>query len=136
MKKPWDVKQLNPGDSIPVKHWNWTEQAGFEGLLRFELDERKNVSGTFHYSFPVFTPEQMPKSNLWQVRLCSDAQCDIQLLNVPVPGFFFGEEPAEQLEESEVEILLGGRARRCGVSPWAWLPFALNFAWLFTPWPD
>eukprot|EP00913_Durusdinium_trenchii_P032182 g30134.t1 len=125
VRRPKDVQRLKRDDYVPVTEWNWTDILPRQ--LWFGLDMTKNVTGTFHYSFPALTPSEeqgMPYDNLWQVKLCSDSpMCSSQLLSIPIPGFFFGEdihhdEPAEDLSEEAQEMLTGGWAIRSTLPFW------------------
>lgn len=95
--RPDDCQMLAAsGAKVPVTGWNWT--VAMPDRLWFGLDPRKNVSGRFFYSFPVTLPSAetgMPYENLWQVKFCADSPyCNVEILNVPIPGFFFGEKPS------------------------------------------
>lgn len=111
IRKPTDVIPLDPSSELAINEWNWT------GLIPqgvwFGLDLSKNVSGRFHYSIPVLLPGegQMPFNNLWRVRLCADSPfCEKELLVVPIPGFFFGEQPTHELSQDAYDALMGGGA--------------------------
>lgn len=114
VRRPKDVQRLKRDDAVAVTEWNWTDILPRQ--LWFGLDMSKNVTGTFHYAFPALTPSDppgMPYDNLWQVKLCTDSpMCSTNLLSIPIPGFFFGEEPAEELSEEAQAMLTGGWAHR------------------------
>jgi len=114
VRRPKDVQRLKSEDYVAVTEWNWTDILPRQ--LWFGLDPNQNVTGTFHYAFPALTPPDppgMPYDNLWQVRLCTDSPlCSTNLLSIPIPGFFFGEEPLEELSEEAQGMLTGGWAIR------------------------
>eukprot|EP00439_Symbiodinium_sp_Y106_P009472 s223_g1.t1 len=106
VRRPADVRRLRRNDFVAVTEWNWTDI--FPQQLWFGLDTDQNVSGTFHYAFPALTPTKMPVDNLWQVKLCTDSPfCTTNLLTIPIPGFFFGQDPDEPLSEEAQGMLQG-----------------------------
>lgn len=142
LRKPSDCVQLAQGDDIvPITLWNWTTL--IPRSLWFGIDPLVNVSGKFHYSFPVLTPPEdvgMPPNNLWEVKFCGDSPyCSTMILSVPIPGFAYGESPAFDLDLSALQRLAGLAHRR-------WSPsFSLHFVLFFValrascsppPWPS
>ncbi|CAE7200134.1 unnamed protein product [Symbiodinium sp. CCMP2592] len=125
VRRPADVRRLRRNDFVAVTEWNWTDI--FPQQLWFGLDTDQNVSGTFHYAFPALTPTRMPVDNLWQVKLCTDSPfCTTNLLTIPIPGFFFGQDPDEPLSEEAQEMLQGSWALRSSLPSWSllWLLMA------------
>eukprot|EP00927_Polykrikos_kofoidii_P032633 TRINITY_DN27739_c0_g1_i1.p1 TRINITY_DN27739_c0_g1~~TRINITY_DN27739_c0_g1_i1.p1 ORF type:complete len:2646 (-),score=257.87 TRINITY_DN27739_c0_g1_i1:120-7187(-) len=125
LRRPKDAQRLVHHNFVPVTSWNWT--GDMPRQLWFGVDREKNVSGTFHYAFPVLTPGSdvgMPENNLWQVKLCADSPyCNRQILNVPIPGFSFGERPSFVLDLDAAVGSTGGSPRRAGSLVWFWLPW-------------
>lgn len=126
VRRPRDVVPLTRNSPLAITVWNWT--GTMPRGLWFGLDESKNVTGVFNYAFPVFLPGagELPYDNLWSVKLCADSPfCETQLLEVPMPGFFFGEEPDYELSEEAFSALMGSNARRRGAlrlgAAWLWL---------------
>lgn len=132
IRRPSDVKQLiDPSLGVPIMNWSWSNI--LPRHLWFSLDENEpNFTAKFHYGWPVMTPTKevgMPTNNLWQVMLCGDQPyCDTLVLDVPIPGFFFGELPDFDLSEEEVARLTGSFGIR---SQPTWLLTAGLVAWLF-----
>mmetsp|Transcript_30231 Transcript_30231/g.100108 ORF Transcript_30231/g.100108 Transcript_30231/m.100108 type:complete len:362 (+) Transcript_30231:4601-5686(+) len=129
VRRPRDVTHLAPSSSLGITVWNWT--GTMPRGLWFGLDEKRNVTGKFHYAFPVLLPGEgeMPYNNLWSVKLCADSPfCKTELLEVPLPGFFFGEEPDYDLSQEAFDALMGNHGPRC-TQPlalcWFWLPWLL-----------
>jgi hypothetical protein len=95
-----DALQLASPPIVPITEWNWTQTMA--DRLWFGLDMTKNVSGKFHHSFPVMMPTSevgMPFENLWEIKFCGDSPyCINMILNVPIPGFFFGQRPPFELD--------------------------------------
>ncbi|CAE8626840.1 unnamed protein product [Polarella glacialis] len=116
IRRPKDVTSLTGSGAVAISEWNWTSANGMTRSLWFGLDITKNVTGTFHYAFPVLTPSKeqgMPYDNLWDVKFCADAPyCTNLLLKVPIPGFFFGEDPEKPLGEEAQALLTGSHAVR------------------------
>eukprot|EP00933_Yihiella_yeosuensis_P033298 TRINITY_DN27033_c0_g1_i1.p1 TRINITY_DN27033_c0_g1~~TRINITY_DN27033_c0_g1_i1.p1 ORF type:complete len:1449 (+),score=239.76 TRINITY_DN27033_c0_g1_i1:458-4348(+) len=114
VRRPRDVVNLKKAGRVAVTEWNWT--IAMPRMLWFGLDMTQNVTGTFHFAFPVMMPTKeqgLPFDNLWEVKLCADSPfCNEQLLSVPIPGFFFGEEPAQALSDEAQKMLAGGGAIR------------------------
>lgn len=129
VQRPKDVFILQADPGMPVVEWNWTD--AFPEKLWFGFDVTKNVTGTFHYSFPVLTPEVIPGNNLWHVKLCNDGPyCINEILNIPVPGFFFGTEPTVKLNSEAEASLYGSCAQHFACPGWhqtipVWLLLAL-----------
>jgi len=120
VRRPADVRRLRRNDFVAVTEWNWTDI--FPQQLWFGLDTEQNVSGTFHYAFPALTPTKMPVDNLWQVKLCTDSPfCTTNLLTIPIPGFFFGQDPDEPLSDEAQEMLQGSWALRTSLPSWSLL---------------
>jgi len=133
VRRPKDVMHLAPSSNLAVTVWNWT--GTMPRGLWFGLDEKKNVTGRFHYAFPVLLPgqEELPYNNLWRVHICADSPfCTVELLSVPMPGFFFGEEPTEQLSQEAFDALMGSHAM-CQAHPalLAILPSLLSLPLMF-----
>eukprot|EP00930_Biecheleria_cincta_P034426 TRINITY_DN23798_c0_g1_i1.p1 TRINITY_DN23798_c0_g1~~TRINITY_DN23798_c0_g1_i1.p1 ORF type:complete len:3571 (-),score=339.86 TRINITY_DN23798_c0_g1_i1:50-9406(-) len=119
VRRPRDVIRLTKSRELAITEWNWTNTLTRQ--LWFGLDLSKNVSGTFHFAFPVLSPSAevgMPYNNLWDVKFCADSPyCNTQLLSVPIPGFFFGEEPEVELSAEARSLLTGsGAVRRAAPS--------------------
>jgi len=135
VRRPRDVRLLNSGEGMPVKEWNWTDITDeFSRRLWFGLDTNKNISRTFHYAFPVLTPNVMPSNNLWQIKFCPNAPfCyPTSILTVPIPGFWFNEAPTSTLSDEATAILAGSPARRMAAwPPWP-LPVVLAWVWLWS----
>merc|ERR1712060_113892 len=95
VRRPRDVKSLDPSSTLQITAWNWTDV--YPRQLWFGVNPTADISGHFHYAFPVLTPPAtvgMPFSNLWEIKFCVDSPfCETLILNVPIPGFNFGEEP-------------------------------------------
>jgi hypothetical protein len=124
---PQDVRPLRASSSLAVTEWNWTET--LPRSLWFGLDIERNVTGRFHYMFPVTTPETMPFNNMWEVRFCNDAPyCTTELLSVPIPGFYFDESPDFELE-TEAAVARSGAQRRGSGVPLLFLVTAGLLAW-------
>eukprot|EP00931_Biecheleriopsis_adriatica_P048501 TRINITY_DN28018_c0_g1_i1.p1 TRINITY_DN28018_c0_g1~~TRINITY_DN28018_c0_g1_i1.p1 ORF type:complete len:3899 (-),score=525.31 TRINITY_DN28018_c0_g1_i1:23-11719(-) len=145
VRRPRDVQLLKRDGGVPVNEWNWTNTMPRQ--LWFGLDVKQNVTGTFHYAFPVLTPSEevgFPYNNLWEVRFCTDAPfCTTKLLSVPIPGFFFGEDPEKDLSPEAQEMLTGSGAWRratptvlqSAVVVMA-VVLSLPDCWLWPPWPS
>lgn len=114
VRRPRDVTRLTNSRELVINAWNWTNTLTRQ--LWFGLDIEKNVTGKFHFAFPVLTPSAergMPYNNLWDVKFCADSPyCNTQLLSVPIPGFFFGEEPEAELSSEAKALLTGSGAIR------------------------
>jgi len=114
VRRPRDVTRLTDSRELAINAWNWTNT--LKRQLWFGVDIEKNVTGKFHFAFPVLTPSEevgMPYNNLWDVKFCADSPyCNTQLLSVPIPGFFFGEEPEAELSAEAKALLTGSGAIR------------------------
>lgn len=116
---PWDVFSVTDDTRVPVTEWNWT--TALPRMLFFGLDDNKNVSGKFHYAFPVILPREsvgMPMSNLWIVNLCTDAPyCSTLILSVPMVGFDFYDPSPFDLD---IEAARGSGAFRRSTPAYFW----------------
>jgi len=118
IRRPSDVKPLADDNiAIPVANWSWSPI--MPRHVWFTLDsspEKQNFTGRFHFAFPVLTPSKevgMPLNNLWQIKLCGDQPyCTNMVLNVPIPGFFFGEDQPFELDSETIDRLTGSNGRR------------------------
>jgi len=132
IRRPSDVKLLmDPAaGAVPIANWSWSNI--MTRHIWFALDDGiQNFNGRFHYAWPIMTPTEavgMPINNLWKVMFCSDAPyCTELVLDVPIPGFFFGEMPGYQLTEEQIARLTGSWSMRSQPS---WLLTAGLVAWL------
>jgi len=142
IRRPSDVKNLaDEADSIPVANWSWSPI--MPRHVWFTLDaspEKQNFTGMFHFAFPVLTPSKavgMPLNNLWQIKLCGDQPyCTQLVLNIPIPGFFFGEDQPFELDSATIDRLTGSHARRHAEPTWyctgGLLLWITLMRWVFT----
>merc|ERR1719207_121316 len=113
IRRPSDIKNLaDEAVSVPVANWSWSPIMPRHVWFTLDPDpEKQNFTGRFHFSFPVLTPSKevgMPLNNLWQIKLCGDQPyCIEMVLNIPIPGFFFGETPAFELDATTIDRLTG-----------------------------
>lgn len=118
IRRPSDVKALADEDvAIPVANWSWSPIMPRHVWFQLKDDpELQNFTGRFHFAFPVLTPTEekgMPLNNLWQVKLCGDQPyCNQMVLNVPIPGFFFGEDQPFELDAKTIDRLTGSHGIR------------------------
>jgi len=131
MRRPDEAQQLAQGSIVPITEWNWTDI--MPRSLWFGVDPTQDVMGKFHYSFPVRTPtpeDGLPGNNLWQVKFCADSPyCIYEILNVPLPGFSFGDPSPYELDVNAV-LTLSGDSRRPTLLGGLWL---LMMSWLCSP---
>lgn len=52
---------------------------------------------------------------------CADAHILTNLLTIPIPGFFFGQDPDEPLSDEAQEMLQGSWALRTSLPSWSLL---------------
>jgi len=124
IRRPSDVKPLSDESvSIPVANWSWSPIMPRHVWFTMDPDpEKQNFTGMFHFAFPVLTPSMavgMPLNNLWQIKLCGDQPyCTQLVLNIPIPGFFFGEDQPFELDSATIDRLTGSHARRHAEPTW------------------
>eukprot|EP00747_Dinoflagellata_sp_TGD_P095100 gnl/TRDRNA2_/TRDRNA2_166349_c1_seq2.p1 gnl/TRDRNA2_/TRDRNA2_166349_c1~~gnl/TRDRNA2_/TRDRNA2_166349_c1_seq2.p1 ORF type:complete len:929 (+),score=145.29 gnl/TRDRNA2_/TRDRNA2_166349_c1_seq2:275-2788(+) len=108
INRPGDVKRLIDPMKVPVTAWSWA--AAVPRSLWFNISMDEDIEGKFHMTFPVLCPAEMPGENLWQVKFCGDMPyCYALILNVPIPGFDFGEQPTFQLDQDAQKMMVGSK---------------------------
>jgi hypothetical protein len=116
VRRPCDIVNLaDDSISVPVSNWSWSTV--LPRHIWFTLDPSpamQNFTGYFHFAFPVLTPTKevgIPLDNLWRIKLCGDQPyCYQKVLDIPIPGFFFGDTPSAGLSEGAMDKLV----TRCG----------------------